>query len=265
MSAQNGQGWVKLWRQSLDSRVWQNPNLWRVWCWCLLRANREARWVAIPIGRATRTVHVEAGELVCGRHTGAAECRMPASTFRNMIAKLTQMGNITVNPDTHFSVITVVKWADYQRADTPEGQQMDTTRTTEGQQKDTKRTPEGQQKDTDKKDKKSEKDKKGEKKTGEPSLPRELDTPAFREAWADWVAYRTERKLPQYVPRGMQMLWTKLARLGVGEAIAAIENSIAMNYNGIWPEKSPVKRSEAVESGEDILKRLKAKGLLDGD
>ncbi len=35
----NKRAWLKLYVKSLDSAVWQNKTLWRVWSWALLRAN----------------------------------------------------------------------------------------------------------------------------------------------------------------------------------------------------------------------------------
>ena len=33
-------GYIKLWRKTLESPVWQNPKLFRFWMWCLLKASR---------------------------------------------------------------------------------------------------------------------------------------------------------------------------------------------------------------------------------
>jgi len=100
----------------------------------------------------------------------------------------------------------------------------------------------------------------------EPELPKVLETGAFREAWADWLSYRRQRRLPDYVPRGKQMLWAHLAKYGVGAAIAAIEESITQNWQGLFPQRqAPKTPSESSESSHARIDRLKAKGLLDGD
>jgi hypothetical protein len=71
------------------------------------------------------------------------------------------------------------------------------------------------------------------------NLPDPLQTAEFAAAWQDWLEYRKERKLPKYVPKGVQMQWKRLARWGPERAIAAIEYSIAQNYQGIFEEKQP--------------------------
>lgn len=67
-------------------------------------------------------------------------------------------------------------------------------------------------------------------------LPQVLATEAFRAAWADWTAYRAERKLPAYKPKGAAAQFTRLAVMGHDAAIAAIRFSMAQNYQGIFPE-----------------------------
>lgn len=69
--------------------------------------------------------------------------------------------------------------------------------------------------------------------------PVELQTDAFRASWDDWVGYRRERKLGTYTNRGTNAQFKRLVReFGHDRAIAAIENSIAQNYQGIYEDKN---------------------------
>ena len=67
-------------------------------------------------------------------------------------------------------------------------------------------------------------------------LPSNLDTPEFRAAWADWLAYRKERRLATYKPIGLTRQLNALAAFGPQSAIAAIEQSIQQNYQGLFPK-----------------------------
>ena len=79
-------------------------------------------------------------------------------------------------------------------------------------------------------------------------LPENLDTPEFRQAWADWLAYRKERRLAAYKPIGLARQLNALAAFGPQSAIAAIEQSMAQNYQGLFPK--PVKGQRTGGAGE---------------
>jgi hypothetical protein len=66
-------------------------------------------------------------------------------------------------------------------------------------------------------------------------LPAELDTPAFREAWAEWHAYRVESRKP-FTARAQRMALKRMAKWGAEAAATAIEYSIAQGFQGIYQE-----------------------------
>lgn len=68
--------------------------------------------------------------------------------------------------------------------------------------------------------------------------PVELNSDAFKTAWNIWEQYRRERKISAYTPTGTNMQFGKLKKLGEVRAIAAIEHSIAQNYQGIYEDKN---------------------------
>ena len=79
-------------------------------------------------------------------------------------------------------------------------------------------------------------------------LPENLDTPEFRAAWADWLAYRKERRLAAYKPIGLTRQLNALSAFGPASAIAAIEQSIQQNYQGLFPK--PLKGQRTGGAGE---------------
>lgn len=68
--------------------------------------------------------------------------------------------------------------------------------------------------------------------------PECLDTPEFRAAWERWLAHRRQRRCAAYKPIGQATQWKRLAELGPERAVAAIDFSIAQNYQGIYEERS---------------------------
>ena len=55
------QGYVKLYRKLLDSPVFANEGLLKVWMWCLLRASYTRRFLSISTGRGQTTVEIRTG------------------------------------------------------------------------------------------------------------------------------------------------------------------------------------------------------------
>jgi hypothetical protein len=64
--------------------------------------------------------------------------------------------------------------------------------------------------------------------------PPPLDTEAFRSAWADWLAYRRQRKISPLKPLSVAAKLAELAEWGEPSAIAAIRQSIGNGWQGIF-------------------------------
>lgn len=75
-------------------------------------------------------------------------------------------------------------------------------------------------------------------------FPDPLDTPHFREAWAEWTAYRRERRIAALKPRSVIAQLAKLAAWGHDGAIDSIRESIAQNYQGLFPPRTASGRPE---------------------
>lgn len=71
-----------------------------------------------------------------------------------------------------------------------------------------------------------------------PDAPSPLCTPRFSVAWADWIAYRRERKLPAWKPVTIRAKLIELAGYGEPGAVESIRQSIANGYQGLFPPKS---------------------------
>ena len=110
----NDNGFVKLFRQSIDSQVFANADLWKVWTWCLMKANYKDNWVPITTGKGETEVAIKKGQFIFGRNIAGKELRMkPFSVYKRML-KLKTIGNLNIQSHTHYSIVTINKWEAYQ-------------------------------------------------------------------------------------------------------------------------------------------------------
>jgi len=104
------EGYVKLWRKTLESSMWENHNLLVFWIWCLLKATYKER-----IGKVEyQDVPLVPGQFIFGRRKAAKETRLSERTIRTCCRHLENMGNLTIKTTQRFSVISIANWAKYQ-------------------------------------------------------------------------------------------------------------------------------------------------------
>lgn len=128
------QGWIKLHRKILDNVVFQNANLFQVWCWCLMRANHTETKILWN----GKEVTLNTGQFISGRIKGSKECNMKSSTFRNQISLLKKLGNLDTKSDSKYTLFTVVKWNQYQHLSEMKDSEKDSQRTAKGHRQECK-------------------------------------------------------------------------------------------------------------------------------
>jgi biotin operon repressor len=121
-------GFVLMYRKSLESRVFQNPFLWKVWSWCLLKASFKENWFPIDVGQGVSEVHLGPGQFIFGRKVATRELKMPPSTVWKRMQKLRSMGNLDINSGSHYSIVTLCNWNKYQTPPKEIGQPIDQQR-----------------------------------------------------------------------------------------------------------------------------------------
>ena len=99
-------GYVKLYRNILDSPIIKNPNLLQIYIWCLLKANHKAQWVSIN----GKEVHCDVGRFITGRKVAAEELGMNGNTYYSNIKKLKEYGYLEIESNNKFSIVTVVNY-----------------------------------------------------------------------------------------------------------------------------------------------------------
>lgn len=107
--------WIKLHRGLLDSTTFSNPITLKVWIWVLLKANWKDKVISTSSGRGFIDVKLKRGQLIFGRKIAAQELETSESALYRHIHKLQDMGNIIIEPNSHYSIITVCKYDVYQK------------------------------------------------------------------------------------------------------------------------------------------------------
>ena len=261
--------WLKLHRKSLDSVVFANAELWKIWSWCLMRASYKTNHVPIQTGRGETVVTLEPGQFICGRNEAARALKMKPTTFRNRLAKLKKLGNIDTQTTPHFSIITVRHWETYQN-NTPEPQGKN------GQPMANQRPTNGQPMATNKKVKKV---KKVEKKKGaEPFLvsleslwvtvPSHLKTSKFKKHLAQWIEWKQSSKHAWKHQNGPTMFINRLAEFTAEEAIEAIQRALESGHATVYPRSTGNKtenqrRPGFIATDPTVAAELKRSSLYD--
>ena len=107
-------GWIKLHRKLLDSRVFANEGLLRLWVYCLCRANHETNYVDIQTGKGKTEVKVNAGQFIFGRKSVSKDLKMNPSTLYKRMQKLEKIGNVNIQSNSHYSIVSICNWNVYQ-------------------------------------------------------------------------------------------------------------------------------------------------------
>lgn len=103
-------GYIKLYRKFLNSPIFQNEKLLKIFTWCLLKASYKQRDQIV--GR--KLITLKEGEFIFGRNKAAAELDIPASTVWDYMKFMESINIISIKSNNKYSVITIEKWGIYQ-------------------------------------------------------------------------------------------------------------------------------------------------------
>lgn len=107
------QGFIKLWRKSINSIIFQDADLWKLWTWCLMKANHTERNVTIKTGRGNKVLTCKRGQFVFGRKSAARALKMKPTTVRYRMLTLSKLQNLDMQVDTHFTIVTIRNYDKY--------------------------------------------------------------------------------------------------------------------------------------------------------
>ena len=126
-------GWIKLHRKLIESPVFDNPDMLKVWLWCLLKASHKEHTHLVGL----QTVNLQEGQFVFGRKKASVELNLSENKIYRLMKTLETLGNIDMNPNNKFTLVTVGNWRKYQVDQQENEQQIDNKQTTNRQQIDT--------------------------------------------------------------------------------------------------------------------------------
>lgn len=111
-----GRGYVKLHREAMDHEVFQDEWLWKLFCWCMMKANfKPATFRGQRIGR---------GSFATGRLAAAEELNVAPSRVYRGLTRLAEMGCISVKPNSNWTTVTVCNYSTYNSGEDKSEQQV---------------------------------------------------------------------------------------------------------------------------------------------
>lgn len=127
-------GYIKLYRKVMDSFVWTNPNMYKLWSLCLMKASHEERKFLFN----GKEIWLNSGEFVTGRdaitkemNKGAKrEHQVNSASVWRWLKQFEKEQMLNIKSTTKYSVISINHWEEYQGSE----QQVNIKRTTSEQQ-----------------------------------------------------------------------------------------------------------------------------------
>jgi hypothetical protein len=108
-------GWIRLHRKSIDSSAFDNAIIWKVWCWCLLKASYKPK--LFPFNGVDHKL--EKGQFITGMYSACKSTKLTPQKYRTAIKYLKSTSRITTKSNNKFTIITVLNWSDYQYDNRP--------------------------------------------------------------------------------------------------------------------------------------------------
>jgi len=210
------QGWIKLHRKILDSSVFDNPNLLKMWIWCLVKATHKDYTAMVGL----EEVELKAGQFITGRSKGSLELNMNPSSWYKYLKRLEKLQMVSLNSNNKMTTVTVQKWELYQSDEFEKEQQNNNKITTKEQQNNTY------------------KNNKNNKNNIYILISDYTTNEELRQALKDFLHMRRKIKAPM-TKRALKMLLTELDKLGEKDElkIKIVEQSILNNWKSVYPLK----------------------------
>jgi len=95
----------------------------------LLKANYKPSFIPLKVGLGTTSIKIERGQFIFGRLKASEELLISGSTIYRHLQKFEELGQIKIEPNTNFSIITICNYNTYQSKKDNDGQPSDSLRT----------------------------------------------------------------------------------------------------------------------------------------
>jgi len=104
-------GWIKLHRKSLESRVFSDAALWRLWTWCLLKANHAPGFFCGE--------EILPGSFATGTRVAGDALGLSPSTVHRGLKRLAEWSMVELKVKRGYTVVTICNYATYQDSNQP--------------------------------------------------------------------------------------------------------------------------------------------------
>ncbi|HEY3389885.1 MAG TPA: hypothetical protein VGK38_09960 [Prolixibacteraceae bacterium] len=110
------EGFIKLYRQLMESKVFASQTALKIWVWCLLKANHQEKHISIVAGKGERIITVLPGQFIFGRLKAADELDIEGSTVYRWMKKFEsdEFKMIIIQANSQYSIVSICNWANYQ-------------------------------------------------------------------------------------------------------------------------------------------------------
>ena len=146
-------GWIKLHRSLRHDPIFQNESLLKAWIWCLCKASHQEHEQMV----GNQFIKLKEGQFITGRNAAGDDLGLSPSTAWNRLKTLENNKSIKIISESKFSIVEIINWEEYQKADSKlTGSNNDTDNVVGNkkekieQQVDSKLTADEQQVDTNK-------------------------------------------------------------------------------------------------------------------
>ncbi len=129
----DNQGFIIFHRKVTDHPIFKSAGLFRLFFYLVCKANHQENRFLFN----GEEVVVKRGQLITGRLALSKALREKPSTIRNWCQTLSKSGIVDIKSNNKFSLITIIKYSQYQSNQVSTDNKKDNQRTTKGQQKDT--------------------------------------------------------------------------------------------------------------------------------
>lgn len=103
-------GWLKLHRNIITNKIFENERLLKVFIWSLCKATHKEYEQIIGL----KMIKLHPGQFVTGRNKAAQELKIPPSTVWELLKMLENLETISIKSTNKYSIISIVNWDLYQ-------------------------------------------------------------------------------------------------------------------------------------------------------
>lgn len=226
------EGWIKLSRRLLESKIFASEKGLKIWIWLILKANHKDRYIPITIAKGQSIVHIKRGQMIFGRISAEEELRISRSVIYKWIKKMEKDKMITIESNNHYSIITICKYNEYNKSKTNEGaskEQPNPYQETANEQPQDILKNEDEHKNEDTSSINLRQNELDEISKNNLLIP--FKSPMLSKAWNELCTMPKWRKKPA---TSIKMNLEKLSEYNEDYALELIKRAIAGNYQGLF-------------------------------